>query len=145
MINVPKCRPSKLDTGRSHDLIRNCTSQMLHFINGLLPFVQRSSVPHGQTFLICCRGGPVDHFKDFAAASRQSAAGRIFTYPLKAGPYPVKQDPQSRDACPAALLVGVDATPDPGCRAFTNFLGTVPQSLLNELEQRLQRLQSLYR
>ncbi|KXZ43817.1 hypothetical protein GPECTOR_80g177 [Gonium pectorale] len=39
--------------------------------------------------------------------------------------------------CPVSVLVGVDASLDPGMRSPTNFLGVVPRHVLVELDQRL--------
>ncbi|GLI63519.1 hypothetical protein VaNZ11_006504, partial [Volvox africanus] len=39
--------------------------------------------------------------------------------------------------CPLAVLVGVDASLDPGMRSPTNFLGVVPPAVLDELDEQL--------
>ncbi|EFJ51718.1 hypothetical protein VOLCADRAFT_87455 [Volvox carteri f. nagariensis] len=40
-------------------------------------------------------------------------------------------------ACPVAMVVGVDASLDPGMRSPTNFLGVITQSVLDELDEQL--------
>ncbi len=42
-----------------------------------------------------------------------------------------------QDKCPVAVLVGVDATPDPGLRGPTNFAGTLCSRDIVHLNQTL--------
>jgi hypothetical protein len=42
-----------------------------------------------------------------------------------------------QDKCPVAVLVGIDATPDPGLRGPTNFAGTLRETDILELDAAL--------
>ena len=42
-----------------------------------------------------------------------------------------------QDKCPVAVLVGIDATPDPGLRGPTNFAGTLCNRDILHLNQTL--------
>jgi len=151
------------------------------------------------------RGGPIDFFKDYAAAGRRNATARIAVTPLYSGHFaapggagrrqarvrpprgcrrPVQlgadgrltarllrrkcmslklprptlaSTPRTRaragaqgasqgacraqgpDECPVALLVGYDATPDPGLRGPTNFAGLVGRAALADFDAGLAR------
>lgn len=83
------------------------------------------------------RGGPTDFFRKYSARaliSEENAQQRIHLRRLKA------QVPGgSPAACPGALLVGIDPTPDPAFRSPINFLGVVDAALLKGLDSRLRR------
>lgn len=52
---------------------------------------------------------------------------------------------QGPSDCPVALLAGCDATPDPGLRGPTNFVGFVGAAALADLDAQLAKRLSFYR
>ena len=72
------------------------------------------------------RGGAQDYYARYAAAGRRNGTARIqMTLAL---------DVDRKGTCPAALLLGVDAAPEPGLRGPTNFHGSLSGVLLAELD-----------
>ncbi|CAL8465131.1 g4666 [Coccomyxa elongata] len=84
------------------------------------------------------RGGEDDYFSRYAAEGRRSGGGAcIVSRPLFAGPYSSEYNLQAQDKCPVAVLVGLDATPEPGLRGPTNFAGTLHGEAVERLNQTL--------
>jgi hypothetical protein len=92
------------------------------------------------TFNSPLRGGDRDLFLKYAAEGRRAArtgpagaAKRVFistvSVPQEAGQAPPR--------CPAAVLLGIDFSVDPGLKSPTNFAGRATEALLHELEERL--------
>ncbi|GFR52373.1 hypothetical protein Agub_g14933 [Astrephomene gubernaculifera] len=65
-------------------------------------------------------------------ASEGGSTGRIFIDPVYD-----RSASKSPPTCPTVMLVGIDASLDPGMRSPTNFLGVIRQDVLNELDERL--------
>ncbi|EIE20379.1 Metallo-dependent phosphatase [Coccomyxa subellipsoidea C-169] len=93
-------------------------------------------------FNMAQRDGKGDFFPAYAAEGRRGGGARIFSRPLFAGPYTAEYNLQEQDKCPVAVLVGVDATPDPGLRGPTNFAGTLCSRDIVHLNQTLANARS---
>lgn len=72
------------------------------------------------SFNMPLRNGPNDYFAQHAAEGqrRSSPHQRVFLHRL-----PGPGEAQAGDGCPAAWMVGIDPTPEPGLRSPTNFAG----------------------
>lgn len=92
-------------------------------------------------FNVPLRGGPNDFFARHAAegARRSSPHQRVFLHRLRA-PVRGEEEGQAEDGCPAAWMVGIDPTPEPGLRSPTNFAGLARPSLLAEAHAALLRI-----
>ncbi|KAG2490300.1 hypothetical protein HYH03_011251 [Edaphochlamys debaryana] len=100
------------------------------------------------SFLSAALCGPADYFCRYSARAAANAnanadgggnggsgpAGRVWLDPVFA---PAAGRNGTAAACPVAVLVGVDASLDPGLRSPANLLGVIQPSVLGELDQRL--------
>ncbi|KAL3155831.1 hypothetical protein ABBQ32_012842 [Trebouxia sp. C0010 RCD-2024] len=81
-----------------------------------------------------------DWFSQYAAQGRRNGSSRVTTFPL----YP--QQAQDRPSlCAAAVLVGIDVSPQPGLRGPTNFAGLCGPALLAELDSVLSAASNKFR
>ena len=69
-----------------------------------------------------CRLGESDLFARFSAAGRRNASARVYTRHIG-----------GNGGCPAAVLVGIDVSREPGL-AGINFFGSAPAGLLREVD-----------
>jgi hypothetical protein len=105
-----------------------------------LPLHRVLDVPgNHDTFNLPARGAPNDFFSRHAAEGQRRASQRqrVYVHPL-AGP----GDGGGADSgCPAAWLVGLDPTPDPGLRSPTNFAGLAGAAFMEEAAAALRGLE----
>jgi hypothetical protein len=74
------------------------------------------------------RGRSPDYFSSYSAAGRRNATASVYVSRLPAA---------GEGGCPAAFLVGVDATPEPGLRMPTNFCGCATAELMRRVDEAL--------
>lgn len=78
------------------------------------------------------RGGDADLFTQYAAQGRRNGTTRVYVTLIS--------DVDRLGQCPAAMLVGVDAAPEPGLRGPTNFHGLLHAAVLQDLDKTLAHL-----
>ena len=84
------------------------------------------------------RLGEQDFFSQYAAQGRRNGSARVHLSL-------VSDADRTQNSCPAALLVGLDTTPEPGLRGPTNFHGVADAALLHDLDKNLGLLRASLR
>ena len=84
------------------------------------------------------RGSGSDLFSTYAAEGRRNKTARVLVHPLPAA---VGGRRSSNDGgpCPTAMLLGIDATPEPGLRGPTNFVGVLTAAMLRTVRQTIDK------
>lgn len=73
-----------------------------------------------------------DWYTQYAAQGRRNSSSRVTVFPLHAPPEPGFL--RTKKGCAAAVLVGLDVSPQPGLRGPTNFAGICGPALLQEMD-----------
>lgn len=73
--------------------------------------------------------GGKDYFAQYGAQGRRNSSAPIH--------FTLASDVDKLGKCPAALLVGIDVSPEPGLRGPTNFHGIATSEFIKDLDGNL--------